>query len=133
MSRPPAETVRSMYAGFSELAGGADIAAYVRSHWDPECEYEPVEEIEAIRGHEALIAWNERWFEVMDEVRAEVDELAEQGDFLFAQITLRARGGTSGITVEQLIFHVFELRDGRILRMREYLDRDLALEAFDRP
>ena len=133
MSRAPAETVRSMYAGFSELAGGADIPAYVRSHWDPECEYQPVEEIEPIRGHEALIAWNERWFEVMDEVRAEVDELSERGDVLFAQVTLRARGGKSGIAVEQLIFHVLELRDGRILRMREYLDRDLALEAFDRP
>ena len=57
------EIVRAHYASFSRLAEGDGIHAHVLSYFDPNCEYWPVEEIDAIRGHEALIEWIERWIE----------------------------------------------------------------------
>ena len=35
--------------------------------------------------------------------------------------------------ISQRLFDVFEIRDGRVMRIREYLDRDEALEAAGLP
>ena len=77
MSQENVEAVRSMYAGFSGLAHGGEIASFVAEHWDPECEYKPVEETVTIRGHDALIRWTERWLEVWDEYRDEIEEIID--------------------------------------------------------
>ena len=129
MSQENVEIVRGMYRAFSALARGGDVEAYVREAWDPDCEYEPVEELERVRGHEAMVRWNERWFEVWDEVQVEVDELIPHGDMVLASINLRGIGSGSSIEVSQRIFHICEFRQGKVLRMREYLERNEALEA----
>jgi ketosteroid isomerase-like protein len=133
MPRENAEVVRSMYAGFSGLVQGGDAAAYVAEHWAPDCEYFPVEEDQTIRGHDELIAWNARWFEAWEGFEARVDELIESGDVVFTAITISGRGGESGggIEVSQKIFHVIDVRGGRIVRMREWgpLEREEAAQA----
>jgi ketosteroid isomerase-like protein len=133
MPRDRTEVIRSMYAGFSGVAQGGDVASYVREHWDPECEYLPVEEHGAIRGHDELIRWTARWFETWEEFETTIDELVESDDVVFTGITIRGRGGESGggIDVSQRIFHVIDVRDGRIVRMREFgpFERDEAVEA----
>jgi ketosteroid isomerase-like protein len=40
-----------------------------------------------------------------------------------------ARGRRSGMEISQRLFDLFELRDGKILRMKQYLDPHQALEA----
>ncbi len=129
MSQENEDIVRAMYGGFNGLAAGGGVEAYVRERWDPACEYQPVEEIEPIRGHEALVRWNERWFEAWDECHAHVDELIVHDDLVMAVVDVRAVGAESGSRVAQRFFHVCECRDGRVWRMREYLERDEALEA----
>ena len=133
MPRERTEVIRSMYEGFSSLAGGGDVSAYVRDHWTPDCEYFPVEEDATIRGHDELIRWNARWFEAWEEFEVRVDELVESGEAIFTGITIGGRGGESGggIEVSQRIFHVIELRDGKIARMREWGpgERDEAAKA----
>ena len=66
-SRDNAATVRAVYAAFSGLAQGGEIASYVAAHFDSDCEYRPVEEASTIRGHDALIRWVERWLEAWDD------------------------------------------------------------------
>jgi hypothetical protein len=61
MSQEKVELVRAVYAAFSRLAEGGDITSHVKTFYVPDCEYHPVEEEEAIRGHDALVAWNQRW------------------------------------------------------------------------
>ena len=95
--------VRSMYTAFSGLAQGGDIAGYVAEHYEPDAQYEPVEETGTVRGHDALVRWIQRWLEAWDETWDEIDEIIQ--------------------------FDVFELRGGRIVRLREYLDPHQALEA----
>jgi ketosteroid isomerase-like protein len=129
MSQEDVEAVRSMYAGFSGLAHGGEIASFVAEHWDPECEYKPVEETVTIRGHDALIRWTERWLEVWDEYRDEIDEIIDADGIVVAAIRVHGRGRESRLEISQRLFHVMELRDRRILRMREYLNRYQALEA----
>ena len=132
MSRENLEVLRSMYAAFSTLAEGGDVASYVDAFYHPECEYHPIEEQDVVRGRDALVRWNRRWFEVWDEFQAQIDEVIETPDAVVTGITVQGRGDNSGIEISQRLFHVSELRDGRILRMQEYVDRAQALEAAGR-
>jgi ketosteroid isomerase-like protein len=128
MSQENVEVVLSMYAGFNELARGGELAAFV-DHWHPDCEYGPVEEAVTIRGHDALTRWAERWIEAWEAYWSEIDEVTDVGESIVTAITVHARGRDSRLEISQRLFHVMELRDHRILRMREYLDRHQALEA----
>lgn len=133
MSQMNVDVVRAVYADFSELAAGGDIATYVAAHYDPDCEYRPVEEADAIKGHDAMVSWNQRWFEAWDELRVEVEEVLEAKDAVVTAVRVEGRGGASGLDVSQRFFHAIELRDGKILRMQEFLDRDAALHAAGLP
>jgi len=122
--------VRSMYAEFGDLAGGdADFASYVDAHYVAECEYLPVEERTAIVGRDAMIGWNERWFEAWDELTADATVLANQGDTIVTEVAVSGRGAGSGAEIDQRFFHVIELRDGKISRIREFVEREEALKA----
>jgi ketosteroid isomerase-like protein len=128
-SQENAAIVRSMYAAFSGLAQSGEIASYVATHFDADCEYRPVEEASAIRGHNALMRWIERWLEAWDDTWDEIDEIIDAGEMVIAAIRVHGRGRKSGMEISQPLFDVFELRDGRVLRISEYLDPDQALEA----
>lgn len=88
-----------------------------------------MEEIDAIRGHEAPIEYFERWLGAWRSFRVEVEEIIDGGELVVAAVSTDGLGRTSGVEIRQRFFHVFEMHEGRILRMREYLDRDSALEA----
>jgi ketosteroid isomerase-like protein len=129
MSRENVDAVRSMYAGFSRLVRDGGVASYVREHYDPDCVYRPIEEPGAIRGRDALIRWIERWLEAWEEYADEIDEIDKAGDLVFAAVWVHGRGRGTGAEISQRFFHVFEMREHKILRLDEYLSRREALEA----
>jgi ketosteroid isomerase-like protein len=120
---------RAMYAAFSDLARGADCSAYVAAHWDADGEYRPVEETATVRGHDALVQWTSRWMEAWQDFSDEIDEVIDVGGPVVAAVTVKGRGRESGMDISQRLFHVIEVRDGKILRLWEYLDREEALQA----
>jgi ketosteroid isomerase-like protein len=122
-----------MYAAFSELADDGDIETYVATYWDPACEYDPVEETEIIRGSEAMVRWHQRWFEAWGALSAHVEELVELDDAIVTRIRVEGRGDASGTAVSQRFFHVIETGDGRIVRMREFVDEAEAFRAARDP
>jgi ketosteroid isomerase-like protein len=130
MSQESIEVVRGMYADFSELAeGDGDVAAHVTGHFDHDCEYQPIEETGTIRGHDGLVRWYERWLEAWVCSKDQVDEVIDAGDMVVTAITVHGRGRESGLSISQRLFQVLEVRGDKILRVREYLSRDQALEA----
>jgi ketosteroid isomerase-like protein len=116
-----------MYAGFGDLARGANIANYVAAHYVPACEYLPVEERAAIVGRDAMVAWNERWFEAWDELSVDATYIQEERDTVVSEVRVRARGAASGMEIDQTFFHVIDLENGKIRRMREFTNREEAL------
>jgi ketosteroid isomerase-like protein len=58
-----------------------------------------------------------------------VDEIIDGGQLVVGAVTMHGRGMGSGVQVAQTMFHVFEIREAKIVRLREYLDRGQALEA----
>ena len=129
MPQENVDVVRAAYGAFNQAGVSNDFASYVRKVWDPDCEYHPVEEYEPIRGHDALIQWNERWFEPWEMFHAEVEEVIDAGGAVFSAISVRARGRESALEVTERLFHVSTVRGDRMLRMMEYNDRAEALEA----
>ena len=86
-----------------------------------------------VRGHQALIEWTERWLEAWSSYSDRIEEIVDGGEVVVAAVSTHARGRTSGLEIRQRFFHVFEMREGRILRLREYLDRNSTLEAAGLP
>jgi len=132
--RPPTSVrngafVRSLYKAFSRLARTGEIAEYVSENFDPECEYWPVEEASPIHGHKALIRWIERWLEAWDDTWEKTEEILEHGEMVVVSTWVHGRGRISGMEISQRLFDVFELRDGKVLRITEYLDPREALKA----
>ncbi len=81
------------------------------------------------RGHEGV---RELWEDVRNifgDYRNEPEQLIDAGDRVVAFVCIRGRGGRSGAEVEARIAHVFTLRDGRIMRVDSFEDRDEALRA----
>jgi len=129
MSQENMEIVRAQYDSFNRLAEAGDVHSHVPEFFDPDCEYWPEEEIDAIRGHEALIGWLERWFAAWSSFHAEIEEIIDGGEQLVVAEDTTGRGRRSGVEIRKRWYMVYEIREGRILRWREYPDRDSALEA----
>ena len=122
------DLAESMYAAFSKLAGGGDIAAYVRQYFHPECEYKPAG-ANVMHGHEELIRWHEHRLQAWEEFRAEVQEITENGPVLVVTVAVKGRGAGTGVEIAPRSFHLIEIHGDKVLRMSEYLDRHQLVEA----
>jgi ketosteroid isomerase-like protein len=67
--------------------------------------------------------------EIWEHGRHEPQEFLDAGEFVVVALHARARRRGIGVPVDIPMFHVFEMRDGRVQRGRAYLDRAEALEA----
>jgi ketosteroid isomerase-like protein len=105
-----------------------DFAAALRL-FDPRVEWTTTEggTYHGIEGvTESFVEWMEPW----DEHNLETEEFIERGDDqVLATIHITARGEQSRIEIDQRFFHLYTVRDGKILRMVEYVDRGRGLEA----
>ena len=97
---------------------------------DPDIEYvidPPAALAGTYRGH-AQFKWiNSRGAALLDEFRYEVDELLPTGDLVVSVGELRVRGALSGASSVWKGCAVWELRHGRIVRVRMYFDCEEAL------
>jgi uncharacterized protein len=70
-------------------------------------------------------AWLEEW----EEWRVHVDEYLEIGDHVVVLATYHGRGKGSGFEVRQQGAHVFRLRNGKVVRLEIFANREKALES----
>ena len=126
MGRDNVDVVREVFRAFDER----DYAASLE-HFDPDVEWCPMEG--TYTGLDGLAASIVEWLEPWEEHRIEVERVADHGGPVLAEIRLTARGGQSGMEVDQRFFQVYRLRDGRIIRMDEFVDRADALASIEPP
>ena len=70
------------------------------------------------------------WYEVFDNVEADVDELIDAGEHVISVFTYRGTGRTSGVEVEwKHMAGVWTFRESRIVRVAWLRTREQALEA----
>ena len=129
MSQQDLEVVRSMLATLNE--SGVE-AALDQIHPDfegvtpPELSPEP----DTYRGHEGIRRYFAGFEGVMDEVRWEADELMEApNDRVVAGIRLLTRSVATGLELELPVWQVCTVRDGKVLRIEGFAEREDALRA----
>jgi ketosteroid isomerase-like protein len=86
-------------------------------------------QIRTLRGHDGVRTWLRSWYEAFEDVRYEVEELIDAGEQVVVVVGQRARGRASGVDVLMSLFGVWTLRDGKVVRVVWFQDREEALEA----
>jgi ketosteroid isomerase-like protein len=80
------------------------------------------------RGRDGYRRMWESLIEAWPDLKLEPEELIDFGDRLLAAIRLRAHGRHSGVALDQLIFQLFTLSRGLVIRQKDFADRKQALE-----
>jgi uncharacterized protein len=126
MSHADIEALRAGYEAFNRGDTGAWLDGF-----DPDAELRELPNLPGTvhRGHDGLREWAESLKETWEEYRFEPEEFTDAGEFVLVSVRARGRGLGSGAPAEMQVFHVFELRDGKVLRVGGYIDRAEALEA----
>jgi ketosteroid isomerase-like protein len=126
MSEENVDLVRQGYEHFART-GEPDLSAYA-----PELEWHSAAEdpgLEVFHGVEGLKKLIEDVQEQLEDFRTEPFEFLDAGDRVVAGLVHRGRGRGSSAEVEMREWNVFLIRDGKIVSVREYRDRQDALEA----
>ena len=130
MSQENVEVVRRFVNAYNRR----DVEAML-NELDPEVEWHPailalVEgKATVYRGHEGIRQWVRDLDDVFDEIDVQVSEIRDHGDQVFWVGQIRMRGRGSGAWTESPIASVSEIRSGKSIRIRTYLDPKEALEA----
>jgi len=82
-----------------------------------------------IHGLDAMRAYMQDWLDDFDELSLEFEELIDAGEQVVAVQRLSGRGKASGIETKIRFAVVYTIRNGKIVRGREYWERAQALEA----
>jgi ketosteroid isomerase-like protein len=132
MSRENVETLRRGLEAFRR--GGLEaLLDFVDPEFEtttpPELSVEP----STYRGHEGLRRYFGSFYEVMEEVRFEPEELIDAGDRVVMPVRLVARARGTGIEAEQRLVMVWTLREGKAVRVDSYATKPEALAAVGLP
>jgi ketosteroid isomerase-like protein len=86
------------------------------------------------RGREGTRRFWETWTDAFDEFHAEVDEYVDAGESVIVMTRMVGRGKDSGVAVDTPPFPmVWTTRDGVLVRVEMFDDRDKALAAVGLP
>ena len=83
------------------------------------------------RGEEGIREWFDSFDEVMEQIRWEAHTFQAVGDRVVVEFTLRARGKKTGLDFGQEAVMVWELRDGKAVRLTLHSSLDEAVAAAE--
>jgi ketosteroid isomerase-like protein len=129
MSQENVEIVRAALQAFTD--GGVDAAA---EFWDGDINWRAIEgapdDVGEMHGRERVRRYFGELLETFANVTVTPVELLDIGDDRVVGVQhLAGRAKLSGIETEMRFAAVYTLRNGKIVRGREYIDREQALEA----
>jgi ketosteroid isomerase-like protein len=117
----------------AEAANRRDVEAALME-CDPEVEWYPalqllLGEATVYKGHDAIRAMVREAEEILAEIHYEYSEIRDLGDRIVGIGRFRARGKGSDVEAESPLGYLVEFDNGKVIRMRAYLDPKEALEA----
>jgi ketosteroid isomerase-like protein len=129
MSQENVEVVRQMFQAFAD--GGLDAMA---EYWDPDIDWRAAEgaldDVGEMHGRVAVRRYIQDWIDTFDDFSVVAEELRDVGDDRVLAIQrLNGRAKLSGTETDLRYAVVNTVRDGKVVRGREYLSLDQALEA----
>jgi ketosteroid isomerase-like protein len=129
MSQEAIKTVREAAAAFSR--GDLDAwLEYVADGIDYRAVEGALDDHGPIHGKDAVRAYLADWVGTFDDFSGELLELIEAGeDKVIAVGRISGRAKLSGVETDLTYAALYTVRDGKVVRGREYWTRDAALEA----
>jgi ketosteroid isomerase-like protein len=126
MSQHNVDLVRQGYEHFART-GELDVSVYAPEvEWHSAADDPGLEVFRGVDGVKELIAEVQ---EQLEDFRTEPFEFLDAGDRVVAGLVHRGRGRGSSAEVEMREWNVFLIREGKIVSVHEYRDREEALEA----
>ena len=107
---------------------GVGDHAEAEAIFDPQVVLNPIDEGPS-SGFDAMRADMERWASVFDELKVTFEEIIDAGEQVVVVAYHQGRGRESGIEVDTRFYEVYTLREGKVARVDEYIERAEALEA----
>jgi uncharacterized protein len=127
----PEENVARVLEGAEAFERG-DVPAFLEL-LDPEVEIYSTPELAnpgTFHGREGYLRWSSEWFDAWDDFRVEIESAEAVGErHVVAQVRQLGRGKGSGVEVEMRAAYMWELRDGRAVRMQLHAGREEAVAA----
>jgi ketosteroid isomerase-like protein len=132
MSQENVEIVRRLLKAFAD--GGLDALDAMAEFWDPHINWRAAEgaidDVGEMHGWEAVRRHIQDWIDMFDDLTVVAEELVDAGDDRVVAVQrTTGRAKVSGIETEIRFSVVYTLRDGKIVQVREYMDKEQALEA----
>jgi len=131
MERPPLEAFREAYLVANEAFNRHDFeGAFFGLHSD--LEWHTVADVpgpKVMHGRQGVIAGFQGLLAEFPDWRVEPQEFLEAEDAILVRNIGTATGKKSGVPIRQTFTQVWRFRDGRPVRVEEYLDHREALEA----
>jgi ketosteroid isomerase-like protein len=127
MSQENVDMLRRGYEAFARR----DLDAALEM-MDPKIEAHDAPEIPDAtmhRGREAVRRDWEQMFDLFEDFRIDIEEVFDADEELVVFLRLSGRGRESGVEVDARMAHVWTAREGKAIRLRQYLDRAEALKA----
>ena len=81
------------------------------------------------QGREELVRGTRLVLEAWKGFRFTAEEVVDLGERAFMRVRLSGRGKTSGIELDQTVFHLWTFRDGMPWRCEVFVDEDAAQQA----
>ena len=127
---------RAVNGGFAALKRG-DLELALGSFYDQDVEWHGavggLEEGRTVRGRSDVVKAFEDYYDTWERLELRPEEIIDTGDELIVFVHEVARGRKSGVVVETDTAAISTLREGRIVHVRNFMDRSQALKAAGLP
>jgi ketosteroid isomerase-like protein len=128
MSEENVEIIRRAYEALA--SGGTEaFLEYIHPEFEGTTPPHLGAEPDTYRGHSGVWRYFDSFSEAMDDIRLTGHTFHDVGDHVVVEMTLEARGKTTRIDVGQRLFQVWEIRDGKAVKLENFATLDEALEA----
>ena len=127
MSQENVDLIRRGHEAFRD--GGEDA---IFDYLDPEVELTPVDElpgVETYHGHDGVRRYFQTTREAFGDFGWEPQEFVNLGDHVLVATRFFAAGRGSGVPVDAIVYNVWTVRNGKVVRVRGSLSRSHALAA----
>ena len=124
-----AETVRRLFDSFNRGDFEASLALI-----DEEIEWDEPPNMPdtggTYHGHEGMVSGFRRYMGAWETLRVDPEELIAAGPDRVVVVThWMGRSRAAGVEVDQRVSQLYELREGKVVRLRQFRTREEALEA----
>jgi ketosteroid isomerase-like protein len=84
------------------------------------------EDLQHFRGHEGVREFWRRWLHLWRSYKVKAEQFVDAGDHVIVDVRFRALGRASRTKLENRHSQVWTMKDGKVIRMRFFQDREEA-------